>query len=184
MKSRSSAAELREQASRIKLLILDVDGVLTDGGLVFHDNGRESKVFHVHDGQGIRLLQRAGIEVALLSGRSSQVVAHRAGELGIELVVQGSKNKLAAYEDILKQRRLDDRDVAYMGDDLVDVPVLKRVGLAVSVADAAGAVHSYCHVSTEKCGGHGAVREVCDFLLQAQGRWEEVTALYLGETTG
>jgi 3-deoxy-D-manno-octulosonate 8-phosphate phosphatase (KDO 8-P phosphatase) len=170
--------EVRARAAGIKLLILDVDGVLTDGGLIWHANGQESKVFHVHDGHGIRLLQRAGIETALLTGRRSQVVDHRAHDLGIKLVVQGSKNKLADYEEILQLRELDDQSVAYVGDDLVDVPVFKRVGLAVAVASATSHILPYCHLSTESKGGRGAVREICEFLLQVQGKWEEITAVY------
>jgi 3-deoxy-D-manno-octulosonate 8-phosphate phosphatase (KDO 8-P phosphatase) len=170
--------EVRGRAAGIKLLILDVDGVLTDGGLIWHANGQESKVFHVHDGHGIRLLQRAGIEAVLLTGRRSQVVDHRAHDLGIKLVVQGSKNKLADYEEILQLRKLDDQSVAYVGDDLVDVPVFKRVGLAVAVANATSHILPYCHASTESKGGRGAVREICEFLLQVQGKWEEVTAVY------
>ncbi len=184
MKYHRSEAEVKERAARIKLLILDVDGVLTDGGLILHADGQESKVFHVHDGHGIRLVQRAGIEVALLTGRSSQVVADRAKNLGIELVVQGSRNKLIDYEKILQQRRLDDQNVAYIADDLVDVPVLRRAGLAVAVADSTVHIRDYCHACTIRKGGNGAVREVCDFLLQAQGKWEEVTAPYFGDSGG
>jgi 3-deoxy-D-manno-octulosonate 8-phosphate phosphatase (KDO 8-P phosphatase) len=184
LKYHRSEAEIKERAARVKLLILDVDGVLTDGGLIWNADGQESKAFHVHDGHGIRLVQRSGIEVALLTGRSSQVVSLRAKDLGIKLVVQGSRNKLTDYEEMLKQRQLDDRDVAYVGDDLVDVPVFRRVGLAVAVAEAAAYVHAQCHLSTENGGGKGAVREVCDLLLQTQGKWEEVTTPYLGDTTG
>jgi len=173
-----SEEEVRERAALIKLLILDVDGVLTDGGLIMHANGQESKVFHVHDGHGIRLLQRAGIEVALLTGRRSQVVDDRARDLGINLVVQGSRNKLADYEEILQLRALDDQSAAYVGDDLVDVPVFKRVGLALAVGDGASDILPYCHASTLSKGGRGAVREVCEFLLQVQGKWEETTAVY------
>jgi 3-deoxy-D-manno-octulosonate 8-phosphate phosphatase (KDO 8-P phosphatase) len=179
MRYHRSEAEIKERAARIKLLILDVDGVLTNGGLIIHHDGEESKIFSVRDGLAIRLLQRGGIEVALLTGRTSRVVARRAEELGIELVAQGSLNKLAGYEEMLRRRLLSEPDVAYVGDDLVDIPVLKRVGLAVAVADAATAVHSYCHLSTSSLGGRGAVREVCELLLQAQGKWEEVTGVYL-----
>ncbi|MGD8916673.1 MAG: HAD-IIIA family hydrolase [Syntrophobacterales bacterium] len=173
-----SEEEVRGRAARIKLLVLDVDGVLTDGTLVWHANGQESKVFHVHDGHGIRLLQRAGIEAAFLTGRMSQVVDDRARDLGIKLVVQGSRNKLADYEHILQLRELGDQSVAYVGDDLVDVPVFRRVGLAVTVADGASHILPYCHASTLNKGGRGAVREVCEFLLQVQGKWEEITAVY------
>ncbi len=184
MKYRRSEAEVKERAARIRLLILDVDGVLTDGSLILHADGQESKVFHVHDGHGIRLLLRAGIEVALLTGRSSQVVADRAKDLGIESVVQGSRNKLSDYEKMVQQRRLDDRDVAYVADDLVDIPVLRRAGLALAVADASAHVRDYCHACTMSKGGKGAVREVCDFLLQVQGKWEEVTAPYFDDSSG
>jgi len=170
--------EVRERAARIRLLVLDVDGVLTDGGLIWHADGQESKVFHVDDGHGIRLLQRAGIEVALLTGRRSQVVDHRARDLGITLVVQGSRNKLADYEEILRLRELDNQSVAYVGDDLVDIPVFRRVGLALAVADGASHIRPYCHASTLRKGGRGAVREVCEFLLQVQRKWEEMTAVY------
>ena len=181
VKYHKSEAEITERAARIKLLVLDVDGVLTDGGLIWRADGQESKMFHVHDGHGIRLVQRAGIEVALLTGRSSEVVRFRAKDLGIEVVVQGSRDKLSDYEKILQQRQLEDQDVAYVGDDLVDIPVLKRVGLAVAVASATPPVHAYCHVSTQKAGGRGAVREVCDLLLVAQDKWEKAIAPYLGE---
>jgi 3-deoxy-D-manno-octulosonate 8-phosphate phosphatase (KDO 8-P phosphatase) len=184
LKYHKSEEEVRERAARIRLLILDVDGVLTDGGLILHADGQESKVFHVHDGHGIRLLLRAGIEVALLTGRSSQVVADRAKDLGIESVVQGSRNKLSDYEKMVQQRRLDDRDVAYVADDLVDIPVLRRAGLALAVADASAHVRDYCHACTMSNGGKGAVREVCDFLLQVQGKWEEVTAPYFANNSG
>ncbi len=176
--------EIRERAARIKLLILDVDGVLTDGGLIWHADSQESKVFHVHDGHGIRLVQRGGIEVALLTGRTSHVVSSRAKDLGIQLVFQGSRNKLTDYEAMLRQRQLDDRDVAYVGDDLVDLPVFRRVGLAVAVADAEPYIHAHCHLTTERGGGKGAVRELCDYLLQVQDKWEEVTARYLGDSGG
>lgn len=184
MKYHRNEAEVKEKAARIRLLILDVDGVLTDGGLILHADGQESKVFHVHDGHGIRLLLRGGIEVALLTGKSSQVVTDRAKDLGIKLVVQGSRNKLTDYGKMLQQRQLDDQDVAYVADDLVDVPVLRRAGLAVGVADATAHIRDYCHASTISKGGKGAVREVCDFLLQAQGKWEEVTAPYFDDTIG
>lgn len=178
-----SEAEIRERAARIKLLVLDVDGVLTDGGLIWRSDGQESKIFHVHDGHGIRLAQRAGIEVALLTGRSSEVVVFRAKDLGIELVFQGSRNKITDYEAMLQQRQLEDNAVAYVGDDLVDIPVLKRVGLAVAVANAMPQVHACCHASTQRGGGQGAVREVCDLLLVAQDKWEKIIGPYLGDAS-
>ena len=183
VKYHKSEEEVRERAVGIKLLILDVDGVLTDGALIWHADGQESKMFHVHDGHGIRLLQRAGIEVALLTGRKSQVVVHRAKDLGIKLVVQGSRNKLSDYEEILQLRELDEQNVAYVGDDLVDIPVFRRVGLAMAVANANPHVHPYCHATTLRKGGQGAVREVCEFLLQVQEKWEEVTTPYFATSS-
>lgn len=180
MRYRRSPEEVNERAGRIKLLLLDVDGVLTDGGILLHPDGEESKVFNVRDGLGIRLLQRAGIEVGLISGRSSRVVTRRAEDLGIGLVVQGTLYKLPAYEEILGKRGLTGRDVAYVGDDIVDIPILKRVALAVATAGAVPAVASVCHVITDRDGGRGAVREVCELILQAQGRWEEMAGPFLG----
>jgi 3-deoxy-D-manno-octulosonate 8-phosphate phosphatase (KDO 8-P phosphatase) len=180
MRYRRSPEEITERAARIRILLLDVDGVLTDGGILLHPDGGESKVFNVRDGLGIRLLQRAGIEVGFISGRNSRVVARRAEDLGIGLVVQGTLYKLPAYEEIMTERGLSDRDVAYVGDDIVDIPILRRVGLAVATAGAIPTVGSYCHVITDRDGGRGAVREVCELILQAQGRWEEMAGPFLG----
>jgi 3-deoxy-D-manno-octulosonate 8-phosphate phosphatase (KDO 8-P phosphatase) len=180
MRYRGSPEEVKERAARIRILLLDVDGVLTDGGILLHPDGEESKVFNVRDGLGIRLLQRAGVEVGFISGRNSRVVARRAEDLGIELVVQGTLYKLPTYEEIVAKRGLTDMDVAYVGDDIVDVPILKRVGLAIATAGAVPAVVSSCHVITDRDGGRGAVREVCELILQAQGRWEEVAGPFLG----
>jgi len=180
MRYRRSPEEINERAGRIRVLLLDVDGVLTDGGILLHPDGEESKVFNVRDGLGIRLLQRAEVEVGLISGRSSRVVARRAEDLGIELVVQGTLDKLPAYEGILAKRGLTDGEVAYVGDDIVDIPILKRVGLAVATAGAVPAVASCCHVITGRDGGRGAVREICELILQAQGRWEEMAGPFLG----
>jgi 3-deoxy-D-manno-octulosonate 8-phosphate phosphatase (KDO 8-P phosphatase) len=180
MRYRRSPEEIIERAARIKILLLDVDGVLTDGGIVLQPDGEESKVFNVRDGLGIRLLQRAGIEVGFISGRNSRVVARRAEDLGIGLVVQGTLYKLPAYEEIVAKRGLSDRDVAYVGDDIVDIPILRRVGLAVATAGAVPTVASHCQVITDRDGGRGAVREVCELILKAQGRWEEIAGPFLG----
>jgi 3-deoxy-D-manno-octulosonate 8-phosphate phosphatase (KDO 8-P phosphatase) len=180
MRYRRSPEEVKERAARVRLLLLDVDGVLTDGGILLHPDGEESKVFNVRDGLGIRLLQRAGVEVGFISGRNSRVVARRAEDLGIGLVVQGMLYKLPAYEEILTKRGLTHKDVAYVGDDIVDIPILERVGLAVATAGAVPAVVSRCHVITDRDGGRGAVREACELILQAQGRWEEVAGPFLG----
>jgi 3-deoxy-D-manno-octulosonate 8-phosphate phosphatase (KDO 8-P phosphatase) len=171
-------AAVRKKAGRIKLLLLDVDGVLTDGRIVVDHRGREIKSFDVRDGQGIRLLQRAGIQVGIVSGRSSAAVNHRAKELGIKLVYQDADDKLVAYEKIKRATGLSDLEVAYVGDDLVDLPLLKRVGLAITVNDCwAGLKQLSDHVTTAS-GGRGAVREVTDLLLRAQLKWRNATRQY------
>ncbi len=172
--------EVLERAKKIRLLLLDVDGILTDARIIVDASGQEIKHFCVVDGMGIKLLQKAGIEVGLLSSRRSPPVSHRAKELGIDLIVQGELDKKALYEEILREKGLTDEEVAYMGDDWVDLPVLKRVGLALSVPGAWPPVKDYVHYVTQRPGGHGAVREVCDLLLKAQGKWEEILACFLG----
>ncbi len=169
---------LAEKMKPLKLLILDVDGVLTDGGIIMDDAGRETKRFHVRDGHGIKLLMRYGIEVIFLTGRTSQVVEHRARDLGVTEVRQGVWNKADVLEGILEAHRLSPEHVACMGDDVVDVPLLRRVGFAVTVADAPEYVRAQAHYVTEKGGGKGAVRELCDLILRAQGKWEEVAIKY------
>jgi 3-deoxy-D-manno-octulosonate 8-phosphate phosphatase (KDO 8-P phosphatase) len=173
--------ELVERARRVRMLILDVDGVLTDGGITVHADGAETKTFHVRDGHGVKLLQRAGVEVAILSGRRSAPTDRRAAELGIALVEQGATDKVAAFERILAARDLAPDEVAFLGDDLVDLPVLRRVGLAMAVADGVDDLAPFMHYITRAAGGRGAVREVAELLLKAQGRWTETVRRYLGE---
>jgi 3-deoxy-D-manno-octulosonate 8-phosphate phosphatase (KDO 8-P phosphatase) len=153
--------------------LLDVDGVLTDGGIVMGDGGEEIKRFDVRDGHGIRLLTRVGIQVGLLSGRFSKVVNHRARDLGIRMVYQDVLNKAEAYRKIRKKTGLTDNEIAYMGDDVVDLPVLRRVGLAVTVKNGWEGLKSEVDYVTREEGGRGAVREVVELLLNAQGKWEE-----------
>ena len=172
---------MRERLEKILLLILDVDGVMTDGRIIYDDQGREIKAFDVKDGHGIKLLQRAGIRVGIITGRQSPVVERRAQELGIELVYQGAKDKLVPFQEILDQTGLTAEQVAYVGDDFPDLPVLYRVGFAATVADAVAEVKPHVHYVTKARGGHGAVREICDLLLKESGRWAEVTARYGGE---
>lgn len=167
-----------DRLKKIRLLLLDVDGVMTDGRIIFDSNGVESKFFNVKDGHGIKMLQRAGIEVGIISGRESKVVANRAAELGIERVFQKSLDKLSPYLSILADSGLTDDEVAFIGDDLIDIPVLRRVGFAAAPADATAEVIPYVHLVTKNCGGWGAVREISDLLLKAQGRWAELTARY------
>ena len=171
---------MQERLEKIKLLILDVDGVMTDGRIIFDSNGVESKFFNVKDGHGIKMLQRAGIEVCIISGRESQVVANRAGELGITKVHQRSLDKLAPYRRVLDETGFSDEQVAYMGDDIIDVPVLRRVGFAAAPADAVEDVLPYVHFIARNRGGWGAVREVCDLILKSQGLWDELTERYFG----
>lgn len=167
-----------DRLRKIKLLLLDVDGVMTDGRIIFDSNGIESKFFNVKDGHGIKMLQRAGIEVGIISGRESMVVANRAAELGIALVFQKALDKLSPYLKILADTGFSDDEVAFIGDDLIDIPVLRRVGFAASPADAVAEVIPFVHFVTKNCGGFGAVREISDLLLKSQGRWEELTSRY------
>jgi 3-deoxy-D-manno-octulosonate 8-phosphate phosphatase (KDO 8-P phosphatase) len=159
---------LLERAEKIRLLVLDVDGVLTDGRLYYDQSGNELKSFYTRDGWGIKALQRYGIAVALITGRSSAIVTRRAQELNIDWVYQGALNKLQAFNDLLDKAKLLHEEVCYAGDDWIDIPVLDRVGLSVTVADADSMVKSRVHWVTEHAGGKGAVREICDLILVAQ----------------
>jgi len=176
--ARKISAGLAKRIKAVKLLILDVDGVMTDGGIIYDDDGRELKVFDVKDGHGIKLLMRAGIGVAIITGRESKVVYHRAKNLGIDMVYQGAKDKVGAFEDILKNRQLSLEEAAYMGDELVDIPLLRRVGFAAAVKDAVEDVKKHVDYVTVKNGGSGAVRELCELILKVQGKWDTVTAAY------
>ena len=169
---------MEERLKKIKLLILDVDGVLTDGRIIFDSNGVESKFFNVKDGHGIKMLQRSGIEVGIISGRESQVVYNRAVELGIGQVYQKSLDKLVPYRQMLEATGLTDEQVAFMGDDVIDIPLLKRVGFAAAPADAVSEVFPFAHFVSKNRGGWGAVREVCDLILKAQSTWDTVTSRY------
>ena len=159
---------LLERAKRVRLLALDVDGVMTDGSLYFDQAGNELKSFCTRDGWGINSLQCFGIRVALITGRSSDIVTRRAQELNIDLVYQGSLNKLDAFNDLLRTTDVGEEEVCYAGDDWIDIPVLDRVGLSVTVADADSLVKSRVHWVTGHGGGKGAVREICDLILVAQ----------------
>jgi 3-deoxy-D-manno-octulosonate 8-phosphate phosphatase (KDO 8-P phosphatase) len=167
---------VRKKAAKVKLLLLDVDGVLTDGRIIIDDRGVETKQFDVRDGQGISLLLRSGIEVGFITGRSSQVVRHRAKDLGVRLVYQGINDKLACYGEIKLQLALKDSQIGFVGDDMVDLPVLRRVGLALSVADGwSGLSRAVDYITTAR-GGQGAVREVAELLLKCQGKWPKLTS--------
>ncbi len=170
MNSPDYPAEVCQRAQNIRLLILDVDGVLTDGRLYFDAKGETLKVFHVRDGHGIKLAQRAGIEVALLSGRRSDAAYHRARELDINRFHEGLRDKVAVLEEIMAALGIEAAQVATVGDDLVDLPIMSRAGLAVAVADAVPEVLAAAHWVTSLPGGRGAVREVCDLLIKARGK--------------
>lgn len=173
--------EIKKRAEKINVLVLDVDGVLTDGRIIIDDRGRESKHFNVRDGHGMKMLMRAGIDVVFLTGRTSRVVAHRAKDLGIRSVYQGARDKVAIFEKMILERDMKAETVAYMGDDIVDVPLFRKVGLSITVEDACEeAKRAALHV-TEKGGGKGAVREICEMILRAQGKWEEIAVRYLLE---
>ncbi|MCK5552504.1 MAG: HAD-IIIA family hydrolase [Deltaproteobacteria bacterium] len=168
-----------EKAKNVKLLILDVDGVLTDGRIVIDDRGVETKFFDVRDGHGIKLLKRAHIEVAIITGRQSQVVSHRARELGIDSVYQNIHDKLEVYEAILKEKGLKDGEVGFVGDDIVDLPLLKRVGFSAVVADGIEELKPYANYVSKNKGGRGAVREISELILKAQGKWPQLMERYL-----
>lgn len=168
-----------KKAQNIKVLILDVDGVLTDGRLFFDEQGKEYKAFNTRDGLGIRLLQKAGIQVAVISGRSSIPVALRMKNLDIELVYLGQSDKRFAFKEIIEEVGCTPLQAAYVGDDLIDLPVLVRAGLAVAVQDANTHILPYVDWQTQHLGGQGAVREVCDFILQAQGKLDAIIDAYL-----
>ncbi len=171
--------ELIEKIKRLKLLILDVDGVLTDGRLFFDHQGNEYKCFHARDGHGLKLLRQTGVEVAVISGRSSNSVALRMKSLGIEHVYQGHEDKRLAFREILENLRLNAEQVAHVGDDLLDLPIMTQAGFAVAVQDANFAVKKYADWCTTTPGGLGAVREVCDLVMQVQGNFDAVLKAYL-----
>ncbi len=173
------SAFVLEKAKQLKLLILDVDGVLTDGRLFFDNEGIEYKCFHARDGHGIKLLRQTGVEVAVISGRKSNSVALRMKNLGIEFVYQGHENKRQAYAELLETLKINPEHTAHVGDDLLDLPIMTRVGLAIAVNDANFAVKARADWCTTLPGGHGAVREVCDLIMQAQGNFEAILNGYL-----
>ena len=170
---------IEERAVRVRLILFDVDGVLTDGTLLLHADGIESKVFDIKDGTGIVWAQRLGLTVGFLSARSSASTAQRAAQLGITLLHQGVAGKLETYEQIADSLMLDDDEIAYMGDDILDLPVLARVGLSAAPADAAEDVRSRVHWVAKANGGAGAARELIEVILRAQGLWSTVLATYL-----
>jgi 3-deoxy-D-manno-octulosonate 8-phosphate phosphatase (KDO 8-P phosphatase) len=171
-----SLSEIEARARPIQLLLMDCDGVLTDGSLIYTakaNNAAElSKVFHIHDGQGIRLAKQAGLKLGLISGRASRALEMRARELSFDYLYQNAADKLTIYQQLRQKEHLNDEQIAYVGDDLPDLAIMLRVGLGIAVADAAPDVRQRAHHITAKRGGRGAVREAIELILKAQGRWE------------
>ncbi len=179
MTADSIKTDLITRAQKIRLAAFDVDGVMTDGTLFLADDGQEYKGFNSLDGHGLRMLKDSGVKLAIITGRNSRVVEHRARNLGIEIVHQGAHDKLAVYEALCRELGIEHEATAYMGDDVIDLPVMRRAGLAITVPAAPELVKAYSHYTTKREAGHGAVREVCEFLMRAQGTLDAALAPYL-----
>ncbi|HYP26396.1 MAG TPA: HAD hydrolase family protein [Blastocatellia bacterium] len=171
--------EILERARRIKMLVLDCDGVLTDGRLILLPDGEETKAFDIKDGHAMRMAPRVGLRISIISGNKSFAVRDRARNLEVAHLYEGAWVKLGPYEEILSAENLKDEEACYVGDDVVDIPVLRRAGLAIAVADAVEEVKQFSHLVTKRKGGRGAVREVIEMILKAQGRWDEALARYI-----
>jgi 3-deoxy-D-manno-octulosonate 8-phosphate phosphatase (KDO 8-P phosphatase) len=167
------------KAARIRLAIFDVDGVLTTGGLIYRANGKEAKTFHVHDGLGLRLLLKSGIEVAIITARTSEVVTRRMHDLEIRHVYQGIADKVIAYEELKEKLQVSDEEIAYVGDDLPDLPLIRRAGLGITVPNAPPVMREHAHHTTTARGGHGAAREVCELILHAQDKYATAIQSFL-----
>ena len=173
------SVEVESRAARVRLLLLDCDGVLTDGRITPVEGGEELKSFHTRDGHGLVMLHRAGLRSGIISGRRSRLVELRAADLGISFVRQGALDKVEAFESLLAEAGVEAAHAAYVGDDVVDIPLMRRCALAVAVADATPDTRDAAHYVTRLPGGFGAVREVCELILKAQGRWDELMKRYL-----
>jgi 3-deoxy-D-manno-octulosonate 8-phosphate phosphatase (KDO 8-P phosphatase) len=172
-------AEIEKRALRVKLLLMDCDGVLTDGRITLLGSDDEQKSFHTRDGHGLVLLHRAGLRSGIISGNTSSAVERRARDLKISFVRQGTHDKIVEFEEVLAAAEVEEAETAFIGDDVTDIPLMQRAGLAVAVADAAEEARSVAHYVTQLPGGFGAVREVTDLILKAQGRWAELLRRYL-----
>ncbi|WP_162863913.1 KdsC family phosphatase [Pseudomonas viridiflava] len=179
MQTQAANSELMQRGKAVKLAVFDVDGVLTDGRLYFLEDGSEFKTFNTLDGQGIKMLIASGVTTAIISGRKTPVVERRAKNLGIEHLYQGREDKLVVLDQLLAELNLSYEQVAYLGDDLPDLPVIRRVGLGMAVANAAGFVRQHAHGVTQARGGEGAAREFCELILSAQGNLEAAHSAYL-----
>lgn len=173
-------SEIERRAAKLKLLLMDCDGVLTDGRITLLEGGDEEKSFHTRDGHGIVLLHGAGLSTGIISGRTSRLVEWRARDLRMTYVRQGVHDKIVVFEELLAEAGLTDAEVGYIGDDVTDVPLMLRVGFAAAVADATEETRGAAHYVTSLNGGFGAVREVCELILKAQGRWAELMERYTG----
>jgi len=171
--------DIKEKAAEIRLIVFDVDGVLTDGSLFIGDDGQEYKAFHSKDGHGMVMLRQTGVEIAIITGRTSEVVRIRMSSLGIEHVYQGKRDKLPAYEELKQTTGLSDHQIAYVGDDVVDLPVMTRVGFAIAVQDAHALTKRHAHWVTPSCGGRGAAREVCELIMDAQDTLQPALQHYI-----
>jgi len=171
--------EINERAARVRLIIFDVDGVLTDGSLYIDADGRELKAFNSRDGHGMKMLQDSGVEIGIITGRTASVVDYRMTSLGVKHVYQGQKDKLPAYLELIAKLGLAADQVAYVGDDVVDLPVMCRVGFAVTVPEAHALVCQHAHYQTTVAGGRGAAREVCELIMAAQGNLDGALQQYL-----
>lgn len=174
----SASTKLEQRMQAIQLILSDVDGVLTDGGIAYDNQGVEIKQFHVRDGLGIKLWQQAGLKFGVLTARNSHIVKVRAMELGITIVRQGFSEKLPAAMQIIEENNLKPENVCYIGDDLPDLPVIRSVGLGVAVSNAVAEVRAAAHYTTKAAGGQGAVRELIELILNHQKRWSEIVAKY------
>lgn len=168
-----------ERAQTVRLMIFDVDGVMTDGGLYYTDSGEELKAFNSLDGHGLKMLRQSGVQLAIISGRKSRLVEHRARNLGIDHLIQGAHDKRAAFEGLIAELGFTPEQCGYMGDDVIDLPVMRRVSFAVAVPDSPTLVRQHAHYVTGARGGNGAVREVCEVIMQAQGTLDAQLAPYL-----
>lgn len=175
----NEVTELERRAARIKLLLMDCDGVLTDGLITLFEDGSEQKTFHVRDGHGLVLFHRAGLRSGIISGRTSRAVERRAEDLGVHFVRQGTWDKIKDYEELLIEAEVSDAEVAFIGDDVTDIPLMQRVELAIAVADAAEETRRAAHYVTQANGGRGAVREVTELILKAHGLWTELMRRYI-----